>query len=100
MTKISFYEDDGHFKVKALGHASGSPSVCAAISGIMYALAGYLQNSECDIQSMKLNAADAEIKFSGGESASAVYLMTVIGLMQIAKAHPEYAEIEEQKRQP
>ncbi len=94
MTRISFYEKNGHFGVKASGHASGNPSVCAAISGIMYALAGYLQNAECAMQRVKLNAADAEIEFSGGEAEAAVYLMTVIGLMQIAKSYPEYAEIE------
>ena len=32
------------------GHATGSPSVCAAISGLVYALAGYLTNAEREVR--------------------------------------------------
>ncbi|MBQ8004490.1 MAG: ribosomal-processing cysteine protease Prp [Oscillospiraceae bacterium] len=116
MTKLKFFAENGRFRIVAEGHATGSPAVCAAISGIMYALAGYLNNvkntdtssvtygdtfpsrgrirGESDDVRLELREGYAEIEFSGGEDAKAVYLMAVIGLLQIAKAEPDYVEIE------
>ena len=95
MTKVTVSSDNGRYYIRAEGHATGSPTVCAAVSGIIYALAGYLSNnSEAVVSEVKINDAYAEIEFFGSDEAEAVYLMTVIGLMQIAEAHPEYIEVE------
>lgn len=96
MTKVTVSGENGRYYIRAEGHATGSPTVCAAISGIIYALAGYLaNNSEAIVSDVKINDAYASFEFCGSDEAEAVYLMTVIGLMQIAEAHPEYIEIEE-----
>ena len=94
MTKVLAKNGNGRYYIKADGHATGSPIVCAAISGIIYALAGYLGNSESiRCEEIKLSDGSAELEFYGGDDAEAVYMMTVIGLMQIEEQHPEYIEV-------
>lgn len=94
MTTIKYGSYCGCYSIHAEGHASGSKEVCAAISGILYALSGYLINAETDVKQNELSEADAHIVFYGGLEAKAVYEMTVIGLMQIAKSYPQYARTE------
>lgn len=95
MTKITHKSYCGCYSIHAEGHASGSKEVCAAISGILYALKGYLLNAEADIKQADLSEANAHIVFYGGLEAKSVYQMTVIGLAQIANSFPEYASIQE-----
>ena len=45
MTKVRAMRRGDHYAVHARGHATGSPQVCAAISGLLYALAGYARNA-------------------------------------------------------
>lgn len=94
MTKVFAKEHGGHFYISATGHATGSVEVCAAISGLLYALCGYLQNSEnvSDV-SFKLCDADASVSFYGEAEARAVYEMTLIGLLQIEQTNKEYISV-------
>lgn len=94
MTRVTAKSTNGRYYIKAEGHATGSPAVCAGVSAIIYALAGYLGNSE-SIRCEEVNLSDgnAELEFYGGDDAEAVYLMSVIGLMQIEEQYPEYIEV-------
>ena len=50
------------------GHATGSDKVCAAVSGILYALGGYLTNAKgVDIQTMRMEDAHVCFKWTGGK---------------------------------
>lgn len=95
MTHILAKSGNGRYYIRAEGHATGSRTVCAAISGLVYALAGYLQNS-CGIRTEceRLTDGYAELIFSGGDDAEAVYSMCLIGLLQIEEQYPEYIEVE------
>lgn len=77
------------------GHATGSEKVCAAVSGILYALGGYLNNAKgVGIQTMRMDDAHVCLKWTGGKKDLAALQMACIGLMQIEKAHPEYIKTE------
>ncbi len=100
MTRVYCESHGNRYTVCARGHAEGSPQVCAAISGIMYALLGYVKNAQDEstiAYSDRLSDGDVEIDFRGGENAEAVYDMAVIGLLQIEKSHPEYIRVERQE---
>lgn len=77
----------------------GSSEVCAAVSGLMYALAGYLVNAERDgkvqVICSKMMPGEAEQRWEGSEAEDAAYNLVVIGLMQIAGSYPQYLEIGE-----
>lgn len=94
MTRVYCEKDGNWYTVQARGHADGSPEVCAAVSGLLYALAGYAENDrEIRILGRKLESGDFSIVFMGRNRAKAVYNMTLIGLLQIEKSHPEYISV-------
>lgn len=100
MTRVYCEKGGRRYTVTALGHADGSPEVCAAISGILYALLGYVKNAQDEsmiVYSDRISSGDVAIDFRGGENAEAVYDMTLIGLLQIEKSHPEYIKVERQE---
>lgn len=93
MTRI-YWELDGERMFLSLeGHASGAPDACAAISGIVYGLAGYLTNAGRDgtakVYTMDLQSGDAEIHATGDDRALGAFEAAVIGLKQIAKRFPD-----------
>ena len=98
MTKVWFDAVDGGYAICAKDHATGSETACAAVSGLMYALAGYLINAERDglVHDVRghLAPGDAVQQWSGGAEAEAAYDLTVIGLMQIARSYPQFVAIE------
>ncbi len=83
---------DGKFSLTVSGHAgysdSGDDIVCAAVSGIVYALAGYLLN-ECEgavIGALRSGLAS----FECGDGGEAAMRMAYIGLLQLALTYPEF----------
>lgn len=84
------WPDWGGYELTVRGHATGSEKVCAAVSGIVYALAGMLANDEeTTILTQEIRPGDADISFSGGEKALGAMRMACIGLMQLEKAEPD-----------
>lgn len=79
----------GECEIECRDHAAGSAQVCAAVSGIMAALAGYLQNSSATVSILDMRKGYNRLVFSGADEA---FKMAVIGLMQIEKSYPEYIE--------
>lgn len=81
------------YAIRAEGHAIGGSKVCAGISAIIYALAGYVRNhTGVEVDTLELLKGYADISFCGGEAALAAYQMAAIGLAQIAYTHPDKAE--------
>ena len=78
----------GVHKIECIGHATGSEQMCAAVSGIMMALAGYLVNhNNKGIRHMNLASGNNLIVFKGSDAA---FEMAKIGLLQIAQSYPQY----------
>lgn len=105
MTKVYCEQDtppsgsEGAYLICADGHASGSPEVCAAVSGLMYALSGYFLNTS-RIQAFEnsLSSGHARLRWQGGAEAKAVFDLCVIGFLQIAAAHPACISVKRSKK--
>lgn len=90
MTSIKArYSRDG-YSVVSTGHA-GSGESCTAVSAILGALAGWVNNN---VGSFSLDKGKAMIAFPKGGGAETAMDVTVIGLQQVAKVHPEDVNIE------
>lgn len=91
MIKARFSRLDGGFSLKVTGHAgysdSGDDIVCAAVSGIVYALAGYIAG-ECG-ESGKSSLGLGDARLSCGSDGEAAMRMAYIGLLQLALTYPE-----------
>ena len=71
MTRVLAGAAGDRFFLQVCGHATGSVQVCAAVSGLVYALAGYVQNDACVNDNIcDIMEADARLSFSGGEQAA------------------------------
>ena len=97
MTQVYAELEGGRCLLDVEGHATGSPEVCAAVSGIVYALAGYVANAERDghgeIYSMRMDSGRALLHVHGDDRVCGACEMALIGLMQIAKQHPEHINV-------
>ena len=97
MTRIYAELEGGRCLLSMDGHATGSPEVCAAISGIVYSLAGYLANAERDgraeVYTMDLDAGKVLIHCHGDAGTAGACEMAVIGLRQLEKQYPELLQI-------
>ena len=92
MTRV-YAERKGKETLVALeGHATGREDVCAAVSGLVCAYIGYLQNSGDAVRKCVTEPGHVRIA-SEGDSTEA-YNMLVIGLKQIAAAAPEQVRID------
>lgn len=96
MIKASFYEDNERLRLTIDGHAGyrigGADIVCAAVSGIFYALIGYLHNlkkNDFSINAVRDGYADIYCNKSCEEALK----LTCIGLIQIEITYPGYVEV-------
>lgn len=97
MTKVCIGRDGNRRSISSDGHATGSTEVCAAVTGILYSLAGYLTNAEADpaehfvdIQKMEIGEAHVVMDAFGDCGVEAAFDMAAIGLLQIEKKFPEF----------
>ena len=94
MTKITARKSGARCTLSAKGHATGSPEACAAVSALLYGLAGYLANAEregkAEVLCRRMESGDAQLKFTGAAEA---FDMAIIGLAQVALVHPEQVEV-------
>ena len=98
MTQVYAEHSGNRCILSAKGHATGSVEVCAAVSGILYALAGYLTNAVreryIEFYENRMEEADVLLDYNGDEGTSAAFEMAVIGLAQIGKQYPEFLKME------
>ena len=77
------------------GHAGysndGNDIICAAVSGLVYALLGYLANEAVDsrINSFGQGSADIQCANEGEEAMK----LCCIGLLQIALTYPDFLSV-------
>ena len=97
MTNITIQRSAGHCRLTAVGHATGSREVCAAVSGIVCALGGYLKNLEqagaVELRSIMLESGAAEIE-AAGDAACHPFGMAAVGLLQIQARYPKQIRVE------
>lgn len=85
MTDVTATYRKDRYTLAIHGHAEGSPKSCNAVSAIIYALAGWLDNRPELRDELRLGKGDVLIAFHGGKDARAAMDMAVIGLGQIAE---------------
>lgn len=97
MTTVKTRCGKGRYEIIARGHATGSVAGCGYISGILYSLAGYLVNEgDIQVERHRMEPGDVTLRFRGGERARAAYDMTLIGLKQLERSHPELIRVTEE----
>ncbi len=74
-------------EIEISGHAEDNELVCAAVSGLFYALLGYLKESDCAPKLLYANHGDAKIVFEGTKKEAVK--MFLAGLREIEKEHSE-----------
>lgn len=97
VTKVTAWTDgEGRYAITAEGHAAGSVGGCGFISGILYALAGYLNASApAQVEECRMEPGDVSLRFRGGARAEAAWEMAVIGLGLLEESYPEIVHVEE-----
>ena len=97
MTEVKIRLGNGVYGLRADGHATGSAQTCSAISGILYALAGYLVNAEREgfakPQEHSMESGAVLLRYRGDQRVGAAFYMAAIGLMQLEKAAPQYISV-------
>lgn len=98
MTSVYAGADGARRVLSAKGHATGSVQVCAAVSMLMYALAGYLCQAEeegrAEVWGCRLDSGDAVLDWQGDELTAAAFDMAVGGLAMLAEKYPEFVRVE------
>lgn len=90
MTNVYCEQNKNRYLILADGHAVGSPEVCAAVSGLIYALVGYCLNaSGVQVLENSLAPGHALLRWQGGREAKAAFELCVIGFLQIEAAHSD-----------
>ena len=84
MIRIEFSEKEDT-EIELSGHACDE-LVCAAVSGLFYALLGYLKESGCVIKTFYAKSGKGKIAFSGGKEAVRMF---AAGLRAIEKEHSD-----------
>lgn len=84
----------GERRITVSGHAGYAPAgqdiVCAAVSALMYALAGYLEETGQAARSdIRRGYADIE----GAEGCGATFALVRCGMEQLAAAYPNCVEM-------
>ena len=97
MTKGRILWDGKTMSLELDGHASGSEAVCAGVSAIVGALAGYLVNHISDMASppvIRLDSGKARIRVQHPDlRLQTAFDMAEIGLLQTAEQYPEYLKM-------
>lgn len=98
MVKVYAEHDGSRYLLSAQDHATGSEQVCAAVSALVYAFAGYAANAKeqgrAEVYSMRLDSGKALIHCSGDQAVGAAFDTVVLGLMQVALSSPDYLTVE------
>jgi uncharacterized protein YsxB (DUF464 family) len=94
MTHVYLEQDGDRYTVGASGHATGSMEICAAVSTLLYSLAGFLHNSPSEILSEVLVPGEALLSFAGGDDDETVFSFMVIAFSQLEKSEPAHIKVE------
>lgn len=95
MTQVYLEHDGGTYAINARGHATGSTEVCAAVSCLLYTIAGWLNNRPEIGGIQRLEDGSASIVFFDREpSTKTVFELAQVGFLQLAASYPEYISVE------
>lgn len=100
MIQAKYHADGEEHRLILKGHAgystNGNDIVCSAVSSLVYALLGWLENNSEDVEwsNTFVESGDVSITCYGGVRTTVAFNMAAIGLEQIAMSYPDCVEIE------
>ena len=94
MTQVYLEQDGQRYMVSCQGHATGSVEACAAVSCLVYTLAGWLHNAAVLVVKEKLEDGDALIQFHGGDAAETAFDMITVGFLQLQAQYGDYIAVD------
>ena len=90
MTQVYLEQEGQRYTVSCQGHATGSVEACAAVSCLVYTLAGWLRNTSIPVLKEKLEDGKALIQFHGGDAAQTAFDMITVGFLQLQAQYGDY----------
>lgn len=97
MTRVYLEKDGKTYTIDCKGHAEGSPEMCAAISCLVYAVAGWTHNAKTVRHTERLTEGDVRLVFSGCEECETVFDLATVGFLQLEKLDPERVHVDVQE---
>lgn len=94
MTQVYLEQDGQRYTVDCRGHATGSVEACAAVSCLVYTLAGWLRNTSVLVLKEKLEDGKAHIQFCGGDAAETAFDMISVGFLQLERQYGDYINVD------
>ena len=98
MVRVYAERDGNRYLLSAQDHATGSETVCAAVSALVFAFAGYVKSAEgrkeADVYNFRLDSGKALIHCRGTAEMETAFDTVVIGLQQVEMSHPDYISVE------
>lgn len=83
-------------RLRAEGHATGSPQVCAGVSAIVCALEGYLEAEGLEHE-RDVAPGEASLFARWSREVEAAFTLAAIGLLRIAKGYPSFLQVDFQE---
>ena len=81
---------DGGLVLTLTGHAEGSPGVCAAVSGLLWALTAYLaEDPAAAVRERVLDSGRAVFRFTGDDRTLGAFALVRSGLDLLARSYPD-----------
>lgn len=101
MIRVYYNRGEGRHELTVNGHAGyaeyGKDIVCAGVSAIVFALLGWMEHNEEEIDDLEdMIAEDGQVYIActGNDKLETAFQVAVLGLIQIARAHPDHVDIE------
>lgn len=101
MITVYYAREGDEHELTITGHAGyaahGQDIVCAGVSAIAFALLGYLEECEDEIDDLEgpvVENGRVYICCTGKEKTANAFRMAVVGLRQIADSYPDHVDIQ------
>lgn len=95
MTKVTLECRGSTRRLTCSGHATGSVQVCAAVTALAMALAGWTHNAQgVEVVKERLCTADVELEYIAGAENEAAFDLVTVGFLQLAAAYGEFISVE------
>lgn len=91
MTRVYLERDGNACAVDARGHAT-TKEMCAAVSCLLFTLAGWLHNSGAEIVTERLESGSARLAWRG--QTDVAFEMMEIGFLQLRETDPDGITVE------
>ncbi len=94
MTRVYLEQDGNRYCVSCKGHATGSVEACAAVSCLVYTLAGWLRNVDTLTTQARLEEGDSLICFYGGAAAETAFDVICVGFLQLQAQYGAFVQVD------